>query len=361
MNRNKPMNSKNNSRRGFIKKSGTVLIAGMTIPHIIIKKSFAMKREIRLGHGSHKYRVVEGWGILDAGKNPVNDCHEMVEDAKGRLILLTNETQNNILIYDKSGRLLETWGHSYPGGHGLTLSTEGDEQFLFLTDTSRNQVIKTDLKGREVFKLDYPRETGKYEYPRQFVPTETAINPSNGDIYVADGYGQNYIMQYNSKGEYLRHFGGTGDTDETFRCCHGILVDTRDRSNPTLLITDRSHMQYKRFTLDGRYLATVPMPGSFVCRPVLKGENIYAAVYRSTTEQYPNSGYITVLDKNDKVVSTPGGTAPEYVAGQLQEQRKDLSFSGFMHPHDVCVDADENIYVPQWASQKTYPVKLERV
>jgi len=355
------MKSEENSRRRFIKKSGAAVLVGLAVPNILIKKSYAMKKQTILGHGTHQYKVVEGWGILDAGKNPVNDCHEMVQDAKGRLIMLTNETKNNILIYDKSGKLLETWGHSYPGGHGLTLSTEGDEQFLFITDTNRNQVIKTDLKGKEIFKLDYPKEAGVYEYPRQFVPTETAINPANGDIYVVDGYGQNYIIQYNSKGEYIRHFGGTGDTEDTFRCCHGILIDTRNKKKPTLMITDRSHMQYKRFTLDGKYLSTIPTPGSFVCRPVLRGENIYAAVYRSTTEQNANSGYITILDKNDKVVSTPGGTAPTYVNNQLQEQQKDSSYLGFMHPHDVCVDSDENIYVPQWASQKTYPVKLERV
>ncbi|HLT06397.1 MAG TPA: twin-arginine translocation signal domain-containing protein [Cyclobacteriaceae bacterium] len=355
------MNHNDQSRRGFIKRAGTAALAGIALPNIIIKKSYGRKENKIIGHGTHKYKVIEGWGVLDAGKNPVNDCHEMVEDAKGRLIMLTNETKNNILVYDKSGKLLETWGHSYPGGHGLTLSTEGDEQFLFITDTNRNQVIKTDLKGKEIFKLDYPKEAGVYEYPRQFVPTETAINPANGDIYVVDGYGQNYIIQYNAKGDYIRHFGGTGDTDDTFRCCHGILIDTRDKSRPTLMITDRSHMQYKRFTLDGKYLSTISTPGSFVCRPVLKGDNIYAAVYRSTSEQNANSGYITILDKNDRIISTPGGTAPTYVGDRLQEQQKDTSFVTFMHPHDVCVDADDNIYVPQWASQKTYPIKLERV
>jgi hypothetical protein len=49
------------------------------------------------------------------------------------------------------------------------------------------------------------------------------------------------------------------------------------------------------------------------------------------------------------------------VKNVLQEQQKDRSYMGFLHPHDVCVDGDENIYVPQWASGKTYPVKLERV
>jgi hypothetical protein len=183
----------------------------------------------------------------------------------------------------------------------------------------------------------------------------------NGDIYIADGYGMNFIIQYNQMGEYIRHFGGTGDTNETFRCCHGIVIDMRDRKKPTLLITDRSHMCLKRFTLDGKYLSTISVPGSFICRPVIKNKNIYAAVYRSSSESLANSGYITILDKNDKVVSTPGGTGPSYVGKVLQEQKKDNSFTGFLHPHDVCVDSDENIYIPQWASGKTYPVKLERI
>ena len=62
-----------------------------------------------------------------------------------------------------------------------------------------------------------------------------------------------------------------------------------------------------------------------------------------------------------KVVSTPGGTEPIYVKGKLQKQFKDDPGNVFMHPHDVYVDSDENIYVPQWNSQKTYPVKLDRI
>ncbi len=352
-----------NTRRSFLKKTGATLAISTVVPHIWVKKSSAATttKETILGHNGYRYQVVEGWGVLDAGKNPVNDCHEMVEDAKGRLILLTNETRNNILIYDRSGKLVESWGTSYPGGHGLTISNEGGEQFLFLTDTNRNQVIKTDLSGREILKLDYPKEVAGYEYPALFKPTETAIDPANGDIYVVDGYGLNHIIQYNHQGEYIRHFGGTGDTHDTFRCCHGIVVDTRDANNPTLIITDRSHMQLKRFTLDGKYLSSIPVPGSFICRPVIKGENMYAAVYRSSSESLANSGYITVFDKHDRVVSTPGGTEPRYLENVLQEQKKDSSFTGFLHPHDVCIDGDENIYVPQWASGQTYPIKLERV
>ena len=344
------------TRRNFLKISG-LATAITSFPEI----SYGKNDEIIIGHNSRKYKVVAGWGILDAGKNPVNDCHEMVEDAKGRLIMLGNETKNNVLIYDKSGKLLDTWGTSYPGGHGLTILNEGGEQFLLICDTDRHQVIKTDLTGKVIFKIDYPKETGVYDFPTQFKPTESAVNPANGDIYVTDGYGLNYVMQYDSKGKYIRHWGGNGNADDKFNCNHGVVVDTRNKLSPTLLITSRIDNCWKRFTLDGKYLSTIPLPGTFICRPVLKGENIYGAAYRSTAGDYPNSGYITILDKNDRVISTPGGSEPIYQNNKLQEQRKQDPFKIFMHPHDVCVDSDENIYVTQWASKKTYPIKLERV
>ncbi len=343
-------------RRNFLKIMG-VGSSLASLPYT----SFGRNDEILIGHNSHKYKVKVGWGLLDAQKNPVNDCHEMVEDAKGRLIMCTNETKNNILIYDKSGKLLEAWGTTYPGAHGLTIFNEGEKQYLLICDNSRNQVIKTDLKGKEIFKIEYPKETGEYQYPSQFVPTETAVNPTNGDIYVVDGYGKNFVIQYTSKGEYIRHWGGNGTENHQFKCNHGIIVDSRNSLNPTLIITSRQQNCWKRFTLEGKYLSTIALPGSFICRPVIKNDLLFGAVFRSTSEDYPNSGYIQILDKNDKVISTPGGSEPLYQNGELVEQRKDDPARIFMHPHDVCVDSDHNIYVPQWASRKTYPIKLERV
>ncbi len=71
------------------------------------------------------------------------------------------------------------------------------------------------------------------------------------------------------------------------------------------------------------------------------------------------SGFVTILDKNNKVVSNPGGTQPEYKNGVLQPMFADGNI--FYHGHDVCVDADKNVYICQWNAEKTYPVKLERI
>lgn len=313
---------------------------------------------IIVGHNSHQYKVVHGWGDLDASRYPVNDCHEMVIDARGRIYLLTNETRNNILTYDKSGKLLYSWGNDYPGGHGLTIFSDNGEEFLFICDHVRHQVIKTTLEGTVLMTIYYPVQTGVYTSAEQFKPTETAI-AVNGDIYVVDGYGLQYVIQYTGKGEYIRHWGGRGSADEQFDCVHGIAIDRRNNDNPSLIITSRNHNAFKRFSMAGVYLDRIDLPGSFVCRPVIKGENIYAAVFRSESNTKLGSGYITILDKKNKVISTPGGTEPIYNTNTLTPQRQATNI--FVHPHDVCIDDDENIYVCQWNANKTYPIKLERI
>jgi DNA-binding beta-propeller fold protein YncE len=344
------------NRRNALKLTGASLLA-LSTPSI----SFGRKDEILIGHGNFKYKVNMGWGILDAEKNPVNDCHEMVEDSSGRLFLLTNETANNVLIYSKNGKLLDSWGHSYPGAHGLTIAGEGKDQFLIICDNKRNQVVKTDLKGNEIFKIEYPKETGEYDYPSQFVPTESAVDSITGEIYVVDGYGLNYVIVYDQNGKYLRHWGGKGTGNHQYKCNHGVLIDDRKGRERSLLITSRQENCWKRYTMDNRFLERIEMPGSFVCRPVLRGENLYGAVFRSGLESNENSGYVQIVDKNNKVVSTPGGSAPVYSGEALNIQKKEDPSNVFMHPHDVYVDSDENIYVAQWASKKTYPIKLERV
>ena len=311
-----------------------------------------------IGHNSHRYKVVQGWGDLDPDNYPVNDCHEMVIDSSERIYMLTNDTSNNILIYNKAGNLVNSWGTQYPGAHGLSIAIVDGEEVLFICDLGLHQVIKTSLDGRELLTIGYPVETGEYSSADQFYPTETAIG-MNGDIYVTDGYGLQFVIQYNYKGEYIRHWGGKGNEDQQFDCVHGITIDTRKANEASLLITSRNHNAFKRFTLNGEYLETVKLPGSFVCRPVIKGRYLYAAVFRSGTNTNPNSGYITILDENDRVVSTPGGSEPIYgPAGLIPQYQKEAIF---MHPHDVCIDNDENIYVCQWKSNRSYPLKLERI
>ena len=366
------------TRRNFLQNTVLATAAVATKPafgfSILTKK--AKPADLIIGHNGYTYKVDKSWAKISTNSNPLLNCHEMVQDSKGRLIMIGDHTHNNILIFDKSGSLLDSWGTAYRGGHGLTLTKEGGEDFLFIMDCGyfqdktgksnkqAGQIVKTDLTGRIIFTIGHPRTIGIYKDSEVFQPTETAVAP-NGDIYVADGYGSNYIIQYNIKGQYIRHFGGKNNvnSDHNLINAHGVAIDNRDPNNPTLICTSREENCFKVFSLDGKFLKRIDLPGMYVCRPVVDGQNIYAGVCWSKDingKRNPNSGFLTILDKDNKVISNPGGETPQYKDSILLPTLQ-MANPVFQHGHDVCIDEDKSIYVCQWNANQTPPMKLTRV
>jgi len=367
------------TRRNFLRKS-----AGLTAATIVGSNAFGfniLHRDLKpddiiIGHSDFKYKVDKSWAKMSVNTNPLLNCHEMVQDSKGRLVMIGDHTHNNIIVFDKSGKILDFWGNALPGGHGLSISKEGTEDFLVMTDcgyfqdkngewkAQTGQVLKTTIDGRIMFAISHPKTIGIYKPEMKFQPTETAIAP-NGDIYVADGYGSDYIIQYDSNGKYIRHFGGHDNkiADHNLRNAHGVAVDTRDKNNPMLICTSREENCFKYFTMDGKFIKKLDMPGLYVCRPVVNDNNIYAGVCWSKNAEgkmFSGSGFVTILDQANKVVSNPGGTAPEYKNSMLQQAFQNQERT-FQHGHDVCIDDDKNVYVCQWNASMTPPVKLTRV
>ncbi|MGB2846458.1 MAG: 6-bladed beta-propeller, partial [Saprospiraceae bacterium] len=81
------------NRKEFL---STSIKAVAVMPLFNILNSAPKLGEEILGHGKFKYRAHRAWGNLDPASVPVKNCHEMVMDAKGRLIMITDEVKNNI-------------------------------------------------------------------------------------------------------------------------------------------------------------------------------------------------------------------------------------------------------------------------
>lgn len=310
-----------------------------------------------LGQGQHRYRIVPGWGVLDEG-TPVKNCHGMVRDAQGHLILLTDHVANNIIIYDKRGRLVSKWGSTFPGAHGLSIVTERGREVLYITDLQRNKVAKTTLDGKVLDEWGWPASTGKYRREADYKPSWT-LHMTDGTFFVLDGYGRDYILRYDAEGRMTRIFGGA-EGGIIHWGPHGGMLDMRENT-PTLLIAMSDQQYLLRLTVEGEKLQQVDLPGGNPRQIRLHEGRYYVAhLGDNWPKDRASRGFVSILDERLRVISNVAGSAPEYEDdGKLRSMHHTEDV--FMHPHDLIVDEDSSIYVAQFASGATYPIKLERV
>src|SRR5579871_987086 len=246
------------NRRNFMRGLATLPAAG---PIILGAQNKSGSAKPILGQGAHTYEVTHDWGELPANIKYGN-THGVCEDSQARIYVHhtvndASESHDSMVVFDHQGKFVKSWGKEFQGGaHGLHIRKEGSTEFLYLCDTKRALVVKTTLDGEEVFTLGYPKESEFYKLDKdgkpatKYSPTNLAIAP-NGDIYVGDGYGSSYINQYNSKGEFIRTFGGKGKDAGQLDCPHGIIVDYRG-SKPILAVADRANARLQYFTMDGK-------------------------------------------------------------------------------------------------------------
>lgn len=347
-------------RRDFL-VSMSAALAACSVGSVLGQSQHPEAASAVLGQGKYQWKVVPNWGVLDA-ETPVKDCHAMVQLKDGRLLLFTNETKNNVIIYDKGGKLLGKWGTEYPGAHGMTLAMVDGQEVLMLTDHNRGEVIQTTTDGKVLRTWGFPEASGKYKNSGQYKPTHVTMVPDGGFI-VVDGYGQNWAHRYDAKGEYMLTFGGNVKDDPArLVCAHGAWVDTRPGGENLVWITSRSEGKLKRFTLEGKFVDEINLPGSHPNFIVPFGEFTVIPHLRGNTgiaDKPDKNGFLMVLGPDRKVVSNLGADPVVYENDVPKPMGSNSKL--FTFPHGILIDDEESIYVAQWNSGKTYPIKLERM
>ena len=192
------------------------------------------------------------------------------------------------------------------------------------------------------------------------MPCDAAYTPS-GTLLIADGYGSNFIYEFTLEGKLIKKWGGPTKDDANLSNAHGISIDATDPRGPLVWVPSRSQSQIKAFTLDGTYVDTIDLPGTFAGQLVFRDDKIYTAVCWSkengTGKKLNQSGFVLVLDRKTKrVLSAPGGSEPIYTDGEIQPMHQTEAV--FKHCHDLYVDSTGDIYVGEWNADRRYPWKL---
>jgi hypothetical protein len=335
-------------RREFLKRSAAAAagatLAGAGIPAIVKAADKGGTKKAVIGEGEHKYECVHGWGQLPSHLH-WETTHGVTVDKAGFVYIKHQgdggTAMDTIVVFDPAGKFVRSFGKGiYPGGHGIDIRKEGGEEFLYLCDIHHREVIKTNLKGEEVWKRSYPKEAGVYKDVRGYRPTNVAFAPDGG-FYVGDGYGSHYIHQYDKDANWVRTWGGEGVAPGKMRTPHGLWLDDRPGRTPSLVVADRANARLQYFTLDGKHEGFVNgllFPAHFDIRgEVLMVPDLHARV--------------SLFDRNNTVIVHLGDD-PEWIKEvkklKVRNEPKRWPAGKFIHPHDACFDRDGNIFVVEW-------------
>jgi hypothetical protein len=336
------------TRRSFLKTAGASTLATAASPLFLHATDKAGSKTPRVGRGEFTYECHHNWGELPSTVQ-WGDTHGVTVDAAGLIYVKHRKggrpKMDSIVVFDPQGKYVRSFGKAYHGaGHGIDLRKEGNEEFLYLSCIQMGIVVKTNLKGEEVWRIGRPAKPAHYKNKKaRYSPTNLAFAPDGG-IYVGDGYGSHFIHQYDAKNNLVRSFGGVGTGKGQLRTPHGIWLDDRPGRKPSLVVADRANARLQYFTLDGKHLSVIN-DVSFPADIDTQGEIMLVPDLHAR---------VTLFDKNNKVIThlgyEPAWTKQVLGGGKLTLRRDPKKYrpGRFVHPHDACFDKAGNIYVAEW-------------
>ncbi|NGP46376.1 hypothetical protein G4V62_16005 [Bacillaceae bacterium SIJ1] len=290
----------------------------------------------RIESSDRTYEADPRWAKLPEGIS-FGYTHGVVVDEEDNVYVFHTNSPS-VVKFNEKGEYLSSWGEQFGEAHGFYLHKEADGEYLYLTDVAKGNVMKTTLDGETVLELETPNLPEVYDEDHEYRPTDVAVAP-NGDIYVADGYGQNYVHRYDANGHYMSSFGGLGSEPGQLACPHGISVNLR-AEEPELYVADRSNHRIQVFTLDGEHKRFIEENMDMPCSFYFFDGEVY----------FPDlNSRVTVFDQHDRLVTHLGEDQQAY----KQEGWPNLPESyfrdnRFSSPHGVCVDSKGNVYVAEW-------------
>jgi hypothetical protein len=342
------MTARKSTRRSFLKTAGATTLATAASPLFLHATNKSGSKTPIVGSGEFTYECHHNWGELPSTVQ-WGDTHGVTIDSAG-LIYIKHRSHSRkarmdaIVVFDPKGKYVRSFGKAYHGaGHGIDLRKEGGEEFLYLSCIQMGIVVKTTVKGEEVWRIGRPSKPPLYKDRRKpYSPTNLAFAPDGG-IYVGDGYGSNYIHQYDAKNNLVRTFGGPGTGKGQLRTPHGIWLDDRPGRKPSLIVADRANARMQYFTLEGQHISYIK-DVSFPADIDLQGDVMLVPDLHAR---------VTLFDKNNKVITHLGYEAAwtkQVLANGLKLRNDPKKFrpGRFVHPHDACFDKAGNIFVTEW-------------
>lgn len=252
---------------------------------------------------------------------------------------------NPIMLVDVDGNILKSFGKNmivWP--HGLHVDPDGN---LWVADARGDEAR---MKGHQVHKFSPDGELlmsigtagvggqDKYVFNN---PNDVAVTP-NGDIFVADGHGaggNNRVVKYNSKGEYIMEFGETGSERGQFREPHALAISSENK----LFVGDRHNARVQIFDFDGNHIDQWTQFGRPSGLYIDKNDILYSADSESNTGFRRNPGWERGIRIGSAITGWVTGFIPDPIQGYMR---------GTSVAEGVTADEAGNVYGAEVAQRR---------
>ena len=259
-----------------------------------------------------------------------------------------------VLEFDASGQLLRSWGgpgqgYDWPGNeHGIFVDQAG---FVWITGNGENdgQILKFTQDGRFVKQFgSVGPQTGNGDTSRLGQAAGLEVDPSSGEVFVADGYfNRRVIVLDGATGAFRRQWGAYGKppvdakpnlrrtaapTAEQLETFGNPVHCTRLAKDGLVYVCDRLNDRIQVFRRDGTYVKELKI------EPTTAGNG---SVWDIALSRDPDQRFLFLADgRNNQVLTLSRDTG-----AVLSTLGRPGRYAGEFHwVHDLAIDSQGNLY-----------------
>ncbi|XP_011815498.1 PREDICTED: peptidyl-glycine alpha-amidating monooxygenase isoform X6 [Colobus angolensis palliatus] len=231
---------------------------------------------------------------------------------------------NNAAVLQSSGKNL------FYLPHGLSIDKDGN---YWVTDVALHQVFKLDPNSKEGPILILGRSMQPGNDQNHFCqPTDVAVDPGTGAIYVSDGYCNSRIVQFSPSGEFITQWGeessGSSPLPGQFTVPHSLALVPHLGQ---LCVADRENGRIQCFKTDTKEFVREIKHSSF-------GRNVFAISY------IPGLLFAVNGKPHFGDQEPVQGFVMNFSSGEIIDIFKPVR-KHFDMPHDIVASEDGTVYI----------------
>src|SRR5262245_25584785 len=258
-----------------------------------------------------------------------------------------------VMEFDQAGNVVNSWGDRRAMAealHGCSFDAQGNMWIAgngdgFIQKYSRDGKLLMQIGAKG--KVDSEDGTAKSRFLNKgdaafYSPTQIAVDPSNGEVYVADGYGNKRVAVFDRSGKFLRQWGRQGTTAEASAGVGGAFVNIVHcvvmGNDGLLYVCDRNGDRVQVFDKAGTFKRNIPVPSVF--RPSYTGNGTVGnVVFSSDADQK----YMFIGDFSNKLVRVFDRVSGKELSRFGRPGSHQIG--GLASPHGIAIDSKGNVYV----------------